>query len=152
VIYSSPQLRARQTAAPLALQRGLQVALSDELDEIDFGDWTGLTFEQLRACGEAWRTWVERKSVACPPGGEPFARVCERALTGIERLRERHPDGHVVLVSHADVLKAMLASLLGMSLDHLERLEIAPASLSIFVAEGSWKQVKLVNDTHAARP
>jgi broad specificity phosphatase PhoE len=144
-IYSSPQQRARETAAPLAAQRNLAAQVDDAFDEIDFGDWTGLPFERLCAEGERWRTWVEQKSIACPPGGEPFAQVQRRAMAGIERLQKLHPDETVLLVSHGDTLKAVLASYLGMSLDHLERFDIAPASLSIVITGPGWSQVKLVN-------
>jgi broad specificity phosphatase PhoE len=144
-IYSSPQQRARETAAPLAAHRGLAVQVDDAFDEIDFGDWTGLPLERLRAEGERWRTWVEQKSIACPPGGEPFACVQRRAMAGLEYLAKMHPDETVCVVSHGDILKAVLASILGMLLDHLERLEIAPASLSIVAVGPSWSQVKLIN-------
>ena len=144
-IYSSPRERAQETAAPLAARRGLPVHIDEAFDEIDFGDWTGLTFEQLRGQGEQWRMWVEQKSIACPPGGEPFAQVRRRAMAGMERLAQRHPDGVVLLVSHGDVVKAVLATYLGVSLDHLERFEIAPASLSVVMTGPGWWQVKLVN-------
>jgi probable phosphomutase (TIGR03848 family) len=144
-IYSSPQQRAQETAAPVAAQRGLQVNTDDALDEIDFGDWTGLSFERLRAEGERWRMWVEQKSIACPPGGESCAQVQRRAMAGIERLEKLHPDQTLLLVSHGDVIKSVIASYLGISLDHLERFEIAPASLSVVMTGPGWAQVKLVN-------
>jgi broad specificity phosphatase PhoE len=144
-IYCSPQQRALETVAPLVAQRGLPVRIEEAFDEIDFGDWTGLPFERLRADKERWRLWVEQKSIACPPGGEPFARVCDRATAGIERLAQPHPDEAVLIVSHGDIIKAVLASFLGMSLDHLERFEIAPASLSVVMTGPGWSQVKLVN-------
>jgi broad specificity phosphatase PhoE len=149
-IYSSPRQRARETAAPLASRRGLPILSCEEFDEIDFGDWTGRSFEQLRADQPGWNVWVEQRSIACPPGGEPFSRVCARALAGIERLARANPNQHVAIVSHGDVIKAVLAGVLGMSLDHLERLEIAPASLSIVAVEGDWRQVKLVNESPPA--
>lgn len=148
-IYSSPQQRALETAAPLAAHLGLSVGIDHAFDEIDFGAWTGLTFERLRQDQERWRSWVERKSIACPPGGEPFAQARSRAMAGIERLEILHPDQTVLLVTHGDIVKAVLATHLGMSLDHLERFEIAPASLSVVVTGPGWYQVKLVNATSA---
>lgn len=150
-IYSSPQQRAQETAAPLAAHRGLPVAVEPAFDEVDFGQWTGWSFERLRQCGEPWRLWVERKSIACPPGGEPFARVAQRAMAGMDRLARVHPDGHVLMVSHGDVLKSLVASYLGVSLDHLQRFDIAPASLSVVVTGPDWFQVKLVNG-HSGPP
>jgi broad specificity phosphatase PhoE len=150
-IYCSPQLRARETAEPLAARAGLPMQVDPAFDEIDFGRWTGLSFERLRDEGESWRTWVERRSIACPPGGEPFAMACQRAMAGIERLQRLHPEETLLLVSHGDIVKAILASFLGMSLDHLQRFEIEPASLSVVLAGAGWYQVKLVNG-HGAAP
>jgi probable phosphomutase (TIGR03848 family) len=144
-IYSSPRQRARETAAPLAAKRGLAIEIDEAFDEIDFGEWTGLTFDQLRADKERWQQWVEQKSVARPPGGESCARVQQRAIEAIERLTRLHPDQTVVVVSHGDVIKAVLASTLGISLDHLERFEIAPGSLSVLATGPGWSQVRLVN-------
>lgn len=144
-ICSSPVERARQTAAPLAKARGMTVAIDEAFAEIDFGEWTGRTFAELEADNERWRTWCERKSVAAAPGGEAFTAVQRRVLDGLERLRRRHPADTVAVFSHGDVIKAAVASVLGLPLDHVERFEIAPASLSIVEAGEGWSRVKLVN-------
>ena len=144
-IYCSPQPRTQQTALPLARQRGLAFEVEQGLDEIDFGDWTGLEFPQLRAQGDAWTHWCERRGSAHPPGGEPFAGVPQRALAVLRKLQARHPEGNVLVVSHGDVIKGVLADSLGMSLDGLERFEIAPASISVLAMGADWRQVKLVN-------
>jgi len=145
-IYSSPIERARQTAAPLAQARGLPVAIDDAFSEIDFGEWTGRTFAELEADHDRWRAWCERKSVAAAPGGEAFTAVQRRVLDGLERLRRlHHPDEAVVVFSHGDIIKAAIAGVLGLSVDHIERFEIAPASVSVIDAGDGWAQVKLVN-------
>lgn len=144
-ICSSPVERARQTAAPLAQARGMAVAIDEAFSEIDFGDWTGRTFAELEADHERWRTWCERKSVAAAPGGEAFTAVQRRVLDGLDRLRRLHPQDAVVVFSHGDIIKAALAGVLGLSVDHIERFEIAPASLSVIEAGEGWAQVKLVN-------
>ena len=143
-IYASPQPRTQQTAQPLAASRGLSIGIEGAFDEIDFGAWVGQRFEDLRGT-EGWDQWVNRRGSACPPGGEPFAGVPDRALAGLQALRRAHPDGQVLVVSHGDVIKAVLARCLGMSLDNLERLEIAPASASVVAMGDDWVQVKLVN-------
>jgi probable phosphoglycerate mutase len=148
-VYSSPQQRTRETAVPLARARGLPVQIDPAFDEIDFGSWTGRTFQQLQGDGALWQDWVDRRSGACPPGGEPFQRVVARAEAGLDALVRRHPGGTLVVVSHGDVLKGLLARALGMSLDHLERFELAPASVSDLVMEGSWAQVRCINSTAA---
>lgn len=148
-IYSSPQQRTLQTAAPIAARLGLPVQVAAEFDEIDFGQWTGGSFAQLEAQGAPWREWVERRSGAVPPDGEPFSGVAERALAGAERLARQHPGQSVLVFSHGDVIKALLANCLALSLDHLERFDIAPASLSMIALQGGTWQVKLVNQALA---
>lgn len=145
-IYSSPQPRARETVAPLAGRRRLPIRVLDAVDEIDFGEWTGLGFDALEGRhAERWRQWCERRSQARPPGGETIGQVGRRAMEGLEQLRERYPAGTVLIGSHGDVIKAVLATVLGMPLDNLERFEVAPASISIVEAGEGWQQVRLVN-------
>jgi broad specificity phosphatase PhoE len=147
-IYSSPQPRATQTVAAVAGRRRLKVQVMPAFDEIDFGEWTGRDFASLEGDPQ-WRTWNEHRGSARVPGGEAFAGVQQRAVNGIEELRVRHPERTVLVASHADVIKAILATALGMSLDLLERFEIAPASISVLEAGEGWVQVKLLNSPGA---
>jgi probable phosphoglycerate mutase len=145
-VYTSPRERALQTAAPLAKRLGLTPAVDAAFDEIDFGDWTGKAFGEL-ALDPGWPLWVDKRSIAQPPNGERFAAVQQRAVDGIQRLRAKHPDEKIAIYSHADVIKSVLAHVLHLSLDDLERFEVAPASISIVIAGGAWAQVKLINGT-----
>lgn len=144
-IWSSPQQRALQTAGPLAERLKLPVLIAYEFDEVDFGRWTGRSMAELEAQGAPWRHWVDRRSTAVPPGGEPFANVAARTLAGAERLARRYRGKCVVVFSHGDVIKSLVASCLGLSLDHLERFEIAPASACLLVTQEAQWQVKVVN-------
>jgi broad specificity phosphatase PhoE len=144
-IYCSPQQRTQETARPLSEARGLPIAIDAAFDEIDFGDWTGRTFDQVKQQAEAWTAWVDRRATAQPPGGERFAEVPVRASAGLRRLSIAHPDQHVLVVSHGDVLKAIVAACLGVSLDHLERFDIAPASVTLLAMGEGWQQLRLLN-------
>jgi probable phosphoglycerate mutase len=144
-IYCSPQPRTRQTAQPLATARELPIHVHAAFDEIDFGEWMGCSFEELDGYGQAWRHWVERRGSAQPPGGEAFVQVPQRAMAGLHRLRAEHSGRHVAVFSHGDVIKAVVASCLGLSLDHLERLEIAPASVTMLALGPDWSQLRLLN-------
>jgi probable phosphoglycerate mutase len=144
VIYSSPQPRATQTVAALAGRRRLKVQVMPAFDEIDFGQWTGREFATLEGDPQ-WRAWNEHRGSARVPGGEAFLDTQQRAVNGIEQLRLRHPERTVLVASHADVIKAIVATALGMSLDLLERFEIAPASVSVLEAGDGWVQLKLLN-------
>jgi broad specificity phosphatase PhoE len=144
-IYCSPQPRTRQTAQPLAAARELPIHVHADFDEVDFGEWMGRSFDELSADREVWAQWVDRRGSARPPGGEAFEQVPRRALSGLHRLRAEHPGRHVAVFSHGDVIKAVVASCLGMSLDHLERFEITPASVTVLALGADWSQLKLLN-------
>jgi len=145
-IYTSPQRRAQETAAPLARRAGLEARIEAALDEVDFGDWSGKSFQSL-AGDPHWAVWCERRGIAQPPNGERFADVQARIVGAVDRLATVHVDETIALVSHGDVIKAALAHVLGMSLDDLERFDVAPASVNIIAASGSWRRVELLNAT-----
>jgi probable phosphoglycerate mutase len=150
-VWTSPLGRARETAEPIASRLGLPVRVSDALCEIDFGAWTGRAFDALRD-DPRWRRWNEARAGERPPGGESMAEAQARALGGVERARTEHPDGRVVLVSHGDVIKAVLAGVLGLSLDAHARFEIAPASISALAVWDGGGKVLSMNEAAAAPP
>ncbi len=125
-VLSSPLERAQATAAAIAARHGLPVQTDPGLHEIDFGAWTGATFSDLDRQAD-WHAWNRFRSLAPTPGGETMAAAQARALATVARARVAHPDGEVVLVGHSDVLKAVLAHVLGMPLDLLLRIELHPA-------------------------
>lgn len=129
-VLSSPMERARQTAAPIAAAAGVPVETIAGLNEIDVGDWTGAVFTTLEE-QTAWEAWNRHRSLARCPGGETMLEVQARAVAAVMHAASRFPRQHVVMVSHQDVLKAVLAQIMGASLDHLERFSVEPASRSI---------------------
>jgi probable phosphomutase (TIGR03848 family) len=145
-IYCSPMERARETAEPLALKLGLPPQTSEGLNEFDVGEWAGRTFESL-ASDALWQRFNTHRSVTCPPGGELMLTLQARVVAEIERLRERHGDGMVALVSHADTIRAALLYYLGMPLDHFLRIEISPASMTTLALEEGGPRLLKMNET-----
>ena len=135
-IQSSPRERAEETARPIARATNLPCDIVDALDEIDIGTWTGRAFADL-AGDPAWQNWNTSRSTARAPGGESMAEVQARVLFHLQSTREKHPGGRVLMVSHADVIKAALLHFLGASLDAFANFEIAPASISTLLL-GDW--------------
>ena len=129
-VASSPTERAQETAGPIAAALGLEVTTDAGLDEIDFGDWTGIAFEALQGLAE-WQAWNQFRGTAPTPGGETMLEALGRALRCLGRWRQAVPDGEVVLVSHQDVLKAVLAHSLGAPLDLMQRIELGAGSCSV---------------------
>ena len=131
-IYSSPLERARETAAPIAVGSGRSVEIADGLNEIDVGEWTGCSFIELDR-DPRWQAWNRERAVGVAPGGERMAAVQDRILAELEKLRRRHAGEAIVAVSHADVIKAAICGVLGLSLDRYHAFDVEPASIATLV-------------------
>jgi probable phosphomutase (TIGR03848 family) len=143
-VYSSPLERAVETAEPLARRLGREVETLEELNELDFGEWTGRTLQELEPL-PLWRAWNDSRSSAGIPGGERMADVVHRALEGVRRIRRAHESGVIAAVSHGDVIRGLLAHLLGMPVDFLHRLEVSPASVSVVGLDGDTPRLAALN-------
>ncbi len=128
-VYSSPLERARETAAPIAAARGLQVQIDKGLIELDVGDWTGEELKKLRRTRE-WKVVQRHPSGFRFPSGESFVELQARIVGTIDRLVAAHPGGTVVAVSHADPIKAAVVHALGAHLDVFQRVSISPCSVT----------------------
>lgn len=148
-VQTSPRERARATAEAIAAASGVPVEVAEPLDEIDFGDWTGAAFPELEG-QPLWQDWNGSRSTARCPGGESMAEAADRIERHIAALARTRSGGPIVLVTHADMIRAAVARALGLSLDNLLRFEIGPASISRIEA-GAWgARVLGLNETIGA--
>jgi probable phosphomutase (TIGR03848 family) len=145
-IYASPQERAQETAAALAERLGLSVEISAGISEVDVGEWTGQKLEELAKTPE-WRLVHGRPTAMRFPGGESIWEMQHRVVDEIERLAVCHAHQMIVVVSHADAIKAALAHYLGLHLDLFQRLMVSTASLSTLVFGPMGGLVVSMNDT-----
>ncbi len=145
-IFSSPLERCRETAEPLAHQLQVKIEISDQLVELDFGEWTGLTFAELEP-SDTWRRFNRLRSVTRIPGGELMAEAQTRIIGFIQNIRHRHPDETVAVVTHGDIIRGALLFYLGMPLDFVHRLRIDPASFSILSLTPQSIEVETMNRT-----
>jgi probable phosphoglycerate mutase len=145
-VYASPLERTRETAKPIAAQRGLKVQIHRGLLECDFGDWTGAQLKDLRKLPE-WRTVQSYPSGFRFPGGESFTEMQTRMVGAIDELVARHPGQTIVAVSHADTIKAALAQALGTHLDLFQRIVVSPCSISAILYSAGGPAVLASNST-----
>ena len=145
-IYSSPLERAKETAAPIARERGLRTRADRGLWECDFGDWTGKELKQLMKLPE-WQTVQRAPSMFRFPNGESFTEMQTRMVSALDRLRAEHPGGTIVCVSHADTIKAAVAHALGTHIDLFQRIVISPASITAITWGPGGPAVLAVNST-----
>lgn len=124
-VFTSPRQRARETAAAIAGPHELVPGVAHEIDEIDFGLWTGKRFAELDG-DPAWDCWNARRGDGVVPGGEAAAAAQARAFGFLQALG----DGPVAVVTHADIIRSVVCAVLGLSLDHLLRFDVDAASVT----------------------
>ena len=144
-LYASPLQRTRETAEILSARLELPILYREDVLELDFGEWTGLTFDQVRA-HERWELWRSCRSIASVPGGESMRQVQDRAVNALFDLHRAHPHEKLVVVSHGDVIRAALLFALGMPLDLYSRIEVAVASLSTIHIDNAGIRVSALNE------
>ncbi|HEY8874420.1 MAG TPA: histidine phosphatase family protein [Stellaceae bacterium] len=128
-IYSSPLQRTRESAEIVAARLQLPIEFRDDVIELDFGEWTGSTFDSIRA-DPRWEAWRTQRSIAAIPGGESMRQVQRRAVDALIDINGRHPHQTVVVVSHGDVIRSALLFALGMPLDSYNSIEISQGGVS----------------------
>ena len=148
-IHSSPLERAVETAEPIAARLEQSLEICEDIAEIDFGAWSGTSFEAL-AQDPRWSAWNNARSNSRPPYGETMLEAQARIVGALEQLRSHYADRSVILVSHSDVIKAALLYHLGLPIDAYGRFDIEPASISTLVV-GDWgSKVLRLNEVVAA--
>ncbi|GAB3822660.1 histidine phosphatase family protein [Tessaracoccus terricola] len=125
--YRSPILRCAQTAEELGFPDAVVI---DGLTECHYGDWTNRKLSELTE-EPLWRTIQATPSQVRFPAGESMLEMRDRAVAAVADIVERHPEETVLLVSHGDPIKAILSDALGQDFDDFQRLNVAPASVSV---------------------
>lgn len=144
VIQSSPQRRARQSAGILATYFRLPVEIVPAFDEIDVGDWTSRPFAELE-CDPRWTKWNSQREASTPPNGESMQALQRRAVQHLEELRGDPTDGTIVVVSHAEPIRAALLHYSGISLNDFLSIAVDPASVSTLFVDSIGIRVSQIN-------
>jgi ribonuclease H / adenosylcobalamin/alpha-ribazole phosphatase len=130
LIVSSALSRSRETASIIASALGVPVEIDDDLREVDFGLWEGLTFPVVE---ERWprelALWLGDTSIS-PPDGESYASLQHRVRTAQERIVNRHRGETVCVVSHSRPIAMFALNLLDAPLSSLYRLHVDNTSVS----------------------
>ncbi len=140
LICSSDLRRARDTAAAIAAPHGLPVRTHPALREAHFGEWSGLTYDEInRIAAERLEAWIADPERQAPPGGETLAQLRDRAATALPR-----QDGALV-VTHGGILRALLSHWTGRP---FWKITAPPASLTSVVWDGErLLKVEYLGDT-----
>jgi broad specificity phosphatase PhoE len=143
-VHSSPQARAVQSAEIIAAHFGLTVEITPSVDEIDVGDWTSLSFQEL-ARDPRWHRWNNHRAVARPPRGESMRSLQRRMVEHLDHLLGDSGTSTVVLVSHAEPIRAALLHYLNMSLDDFLSIDVDSGSVSTLSVDRGRLRVTDIN-------
>jgi len=127
-IQSSPRVRCLETAAPLADRLGLPVHVHNALDELDFGKWTGLRFEELQK-DSRWHAWNGKRAGTRAPNGETMAEARARVLRHMELMAARHRTATIAMFTHAEIIRAVKLHRAGLSVNAWQSVNVPLASI-----------------------
>lgn len=128
-VYTSPLQRAFETASQIGSAHGLQCHILNDLTEIDFGKWEGIPLTKLEMRKD-WQAFLSSRTSCTPHGGESIQSVQKRMVRAVTALPREHPGSVIVVVSHADPLRTLIAYYLNLSLDLISTFDISPASVT----------------------
>ena len=146
-VYTSPLARAAETARIVAQPHRLEPIPEDGLLEVDYGRWTDRALAPLTRT-KLWPVIQQRPSLVTFPDGESIRGMQLRAVEAVERLAARHNRRAIAAVTHADVIKALVAFYAGSPLDAYQRIGCDVASVTVIATGGGERPMVLrLNDT-----
>jgi broad specificity phosphatase PhoE len=139
-VWTSPRLRARQTAVALTPSP----RVDDDLRELDFGELEGRTFDEIAASEpDLYRAWMETPTRVRFPGGESYADLKARAVRSLERIWDEQDVA--VVVTHGGVIRAGLASWLGIPDEAIFRIDVRYGGVTVVERVAGTPIVRMVN-------
>jgi len=147
-IYSSPMKRVQQTLAPTLRPGKPAQKILPGLREIDFGDWTGLGWQEVSArFGFEAHEWLEQIEHHGVPNGEDGRRFRARVEPCVREILSGHPGQNVAVFCHGGVIRMILAILLDLPLPKTNSFEIEYASITQVAVHPHMAEVELLNFT-----
>lgn len=147
-VYSSPLSRAKETAQAIAEFHNLEVQCLEDLADLHFGEWEGLSLKEVKEqYPDLYQEWLKAPQQITFPGGEGLNAVRSRAREAVEGIMARHPQEAVALVSHRVVLKVLICTLLGLDNSHFWNIAQDTTAINCFHhRNGTWI-CNFLNDT-----
>ena len=147
-VYSSPLSRAVRTAEAIAKHFSLPVQIHPGLADIDYGEWQGLTPDEVR---ERWpaalHAWYKEPDTARIPGGETLADLRARGMRAVNELSARHAGQTIVLVGHTVINRIILLGVLGLSNERFWHIKQDTCAINVFETENKGFVIVSLNDT-----
>lgn len=145
-IYSSPMKRCREFAEQLALKNLVPLSVEDDLREVGFGDWEGKTKDELIATDpDGFAAFYENPAENTPPGAEPVVNFQTRVGDVFDCILSNTDAGHLLIVAHAGVIRAVLGKALRLSPEAMYRISIVNAGITQFELTGNRLKLNFIN-------
>jgi broad specificity phosphatase PhoE len=129
-VWSSDLSRARETAEIVLEGRPLELEITSDLREMGFGDWEGEELGPLfESLPEERERWLHEPASWRPPGGECLGEVQERMCRVLDRLRDAHPQGRVLVLSHGFAILTYVCHVVGLPVQRFRHLWVDPTGI-----------------------
>ena len=151
-VYSSPLKRAYKTAEIIARPHKLKVNADPDLIDFDFGQWQGLSHEEVKEKYEDLYTrWITRPEQVSMPGGESLEDVAMRVVRFKNKIIASH-HGTILIIGHRVVNKVMLCTMLGLDNSHFWKIRQDTCGISILTHQDEQFILTRHNDTSFLKP
>ena len=139
-VFSSPLQRCVKLSQVLVAEN---VVHDERLKELHFGDWEMRAWDDIPR--DVFDYWAQNYAELAPPNGETFQQLQQRGIAFVEDILQKHPQGHVLVVTHGGMIRAMLAHVLNMQLKGLFRFNIDYGSVTQLDFCGAVPKIEYVN-------
>lgn len=149
-LYTSPMARSIATGAPIAQALGLPSVVLDGLRDLDYGQWQGMTHEDVsQRSPELYNSWYRTPHLLRFPDGESLQDLVARTADGLREILKRHPSKSdvVLLIGHDSVNRALLLQLLDQPLSAYWRVAQSPCCINNIEIHGGKVTIRCINDT-----
>lgn len=144
--YASPMRRVQQTLAPYVDRGGHSPQVMHDLREVDFGDWTGLAWQEVHEkYGTSAFSWLEMLETGGIPNAETAEGYRARVQPCLRHILAEHPDQSVAVFCHGGVVRQLLAIMLDLPLSRMSMFEVDYASVSIVDWAPDRTEIQLLN-------
>ena len=147
-IYSSDLIRARNTAEAIAKAFKLEVQTKKEFRELHFGDWEGLTYDEIvGGWPDALSNFLQHPDILEVPNGETFVQLRDRSMAAIMEIAKNHDGETVVVTAHGGILRTVLTTIMHIPLQYLWSIRQFNTAVSIACYDEAGWIIELVNST-----
>ena len=140
-VYSSPLSRARETAESISSRHGLDVKVLEDLKDICFGEWEGVSHQAVRErYADLYQRWLKEPHTVTFPGGESLGAVASRAVRVVQEVVPKHPGETIVMVSHRVVNRVLICGVVGIDLSRFWQIGQDTTAINLL----TWKKERFI--------